>query len=209
MSYPPPFSAAPNYGQPPRKNRAGLFVVLMVVLLLGVLGTGGVLTYRLVSHKLNSGPGARPAAASSPTPQPTPQPTTKPTPIRSVPAPQPTKSVRPPTTTPTTKPPATPARPATTAAELARRFVAQLNANNPTAAAAYACQDSKQLIPILMGQYLQPPTRLTTGTSIGGQPTFAIRLSGTTKGSPVTGIIIIQRLTPEPLCVRIFSITPG
>lgn len=207
MSYPPPVSAAPNYGQPPKKNRAGLIIVLMVLLLIGVLGTGGVLTYRLVSHKLNSGPepgpSAQPPAASSPTPKPTP------TPIRSVPAPQPTKSVRPPTTKPTTKPPAIPARPATTAAELARRFVAQLNANNSKGAAALACESSKQLIPILMGQYLQPPTKLTTGPSIGGQPTFAIRLSGTTKGSPHTGIVIIQRLTPEPLCVRIFSITPG
>ena len=202
MSYPPPVSAAPNYDRPPRKNRAGLIIVLLVVLLIGVLGVGGVLTYRLISDKLHNSAAPSPGTSAAP-------PVSSPTPEPSVPAPRPTKTVQPrPAKTavpPTTKLPA-PTRPGS-AAELARRFVAQLNANNPTAAAAYACQDSKQLIPILMGQYLQPPTKLTPGTSIGGQPTYAVRLTGTTKGSPVTGVIIIQQLTPEPLCVRIFSIT--
>ncbi|MEV0801939.1 hypothetical protein AB0I34_29865 [Kribbella sp. NPDC050281] len=46
MSYPPGGPAAPNYGQPPRKNRAGLIITLLVALLVGVLITGGVLVVR-------------------------------------------------------------------------------------------------------------------------------------------------------------------
>ncbi|MEV5960628.1 hypothetical protein AB0L70_02615 [Kribbella sp. NPDC051952] len=202
MSYPPPVNAAPNYGQPPRKNRAGLVIVLLVVLLVGVIGAGGFLAYRLVSDKFNN----------SSTPDPATAPVSSPTPKRSVPV-QPTRPVQPRTTKPTvvkppvTKPPAT--TPAGSAPELAARFVAQLNANNSTGAAALACQSSKQLVPLLMGQFLRPPTRLTTGTLIAQSITFVMPVSGTTKGSSVTGVIVMHKIAPEPLCVRAFTITPG
>lgn len=203
VSYPPPVNAAPNYGQPPRKNRAGLVIVLLVVLLLGVIGAGGFLAYRLVSDKFHNSSDPDPAAAA---------PVSSPTPKRSVPV-QPTKAVQPRTTKPTivkppaTKPPAT--KPAGSAPELAARFVAQLNANNSNGAAAFACQSSKQLIPLLMGQFLQPPTKLTTGTLIAQSITFVMPVSGTTKGSTVTGVIVMHKIAPEPLCVRAFTITPG
>ncbi|TCC53017.1 hypothetical protein E0H75_04580 [Kribbella capetownensis] len=51
MSYPPGGPAAPNYGQPPRKNRAGLIITLLVALLVGALITGGVLVARLISGR--------------------------------------------------------------------------------------------------------------------------------------------------------------
>jgi hypothetical protein len=35
-----------------------------------------------------------------------------------------------------------------------------------------------------------------------------IPLSGTTKGSTVQGVIVIHQLGNEPLCVRVFQITP-
>jgi hypothetical protein len=197
VSYPPPVNAAPNYGQPPRKNRAGLVIVLLVVLLLGVIGAGGFLAYRLVSDKFNNSSDPDPAAA----------PVSSPTPKRSIPM-QPTKPVQPRTTKPTIVKPSTTA-PVGSAPELARRFVAQLNANNSNGAAALACQSSKQLIPLLMGQFLQPPTKLTTGTLIAQSITFVMPVSGTTKGSTVTGVIVMHKIAPEPLCVRAFTITPG
>jgi hypothetical protein len=197
-SYGPGGPAAPNYGQPPRKNWAGLVIVLMLVLLIAVLSVGGVLAYRLVQKETSSAPD--PVTSAAP-------PASSPTPQRSVPLP--TKTIRPPTSKPPTKPPAsTPAKPAGTVGELARRFVAQLNANNPTAAAALACESSKQLIPTLMQAQLEPPTRLTTGSPVGQQVTFVIPLSGTTKGSTVQGVIVIHRLGTEPLCVRAFQVTP-
>lgn len=198
VSYPPPVNAAPNYGQPPRKNRAGLVIVLLVVLLLGVIGAGGFLAYRLVSDKFNNSSDPDPAAGA---------PVSSPTPKRSVPV-QPTKPVQPRTTKPTIVKPSTTA-PVGSAPELAGRFVAQLNASNSTGAAALACQSSKQLIPLLMGQFLQPPTKLTTGTLIAQSITFVMPVSGTTKGSTVTGVIVMHKIAPEPLCVRAFTITPG
>jgi hypothetical protein len=85
-----------------------------------------------------------------------------------------------------------------------------LNANNPTAAAALACESAKQLIPTLMRVQLEPPTNLTlTDAPIGRQITFMIRLTGTTKGAPVSGIVVLQELPPDPLCIRAFSISPG
>jgi hypothetical protein len=187
--------AAPPYGQPPRKSRAGLVIVLLMVLLIAVLGVGGVVAYRLVSDWRSSNPD--PGTSAAP-------PVSSPTPQRSIPAPRPTKTLQP----SPTKPPATKA-PATKPADLARRFVAQLNANNPTAAAALACEGSKQLIPTLMQVQLKPPTKLTTGTLIGQKLTFVYPLSGTTKGTTVSGVLVIHDLGSEPLCVRAFSLTPS
>lgn len=189
------------YGRPPRKSRAGLIIALMLVLLIGVLGVGGVLGYRLVSDKISStpDPGSTPTAA----------PVSSPTPERSIPASQPPKTTRPPATKPpTTKP--TAAKPAGTIAELTSRFVAQLNANNRAGAAALACASAKQLIPTLMDVQLKPPVNLTTtGPLIGQQTTFMVRLTGTVNGTPATGILVLQQLNPEPLCIRAFQITPG
>ncbi|TCC53016.1 hypothetical protein E0H75_04575 [Kribbella capetownensis] len=82
--------------------------------------------------------------------------------------------------------------------DLARSFVAQLNANNPTAATALACRSAKQVIPFLMRQYLYPPTRLTTATTpIGAQVTFVVQVSGYTKGAKVPGAVVIQQLSPS------------
>jgi hypothetical protein len=187
-NYSPGGPAAPPYGRPPRKNRAGLIIALMLVLLIAVLGIGGVVTYRLVSDWREKSSSPDPGTSAAP-------PVSSPTPQRSIPAPQPTK------------PPAT--KPATTVSDLARRFVAQLNANNPTAASALACESSKQLIPTLMRAQLEPPTRLTIGTTIGQQLTFVVPLSGTTKGSSVSGVVVIHNLGTEPLCVRAFSVNPG
>lgn len=194
-NYSPGGPAAPPYNRPPRKNRAGLVIVLMLVLLIAVLGVGGVVTYRLVSDWRSSNPD--PGTSAAP-------PASSPTPQRSIPAPQPTK--------PATKPPASKApttKPVGNVSDLARRFVAQLNANNPTAAAALACQGSKQLIPTLMQTQLEPPTSLTIGTQIGQQLTFVFPLTGTTKGATVSGVLVIHNLGTEPLCVRAFSVNPN
>ena len=204
MSYPPGGPAAPNYGQPPRKNRAGLIITLLVALLIGVLITGGVLVVRLVSGREKPPTGRTSVVVRTPDPSPK-------LPSKTVSLP-----TGKPTTKPSTRPSATqqPARspepPGAGVTNLARRFVAQLNANNPTAATALACRSAKQVIPFLMRQYLKPPTRLTTGTTpIGQQITFVVQLSGTTKGATVSGIVVIQQLAPEPICVRAFSVSPG
>ncbi|TDD27824.1 hypothetical protein E1218_09155 [Kribbella turkmenica] len=217
MSYPPPGpqdqrpqdrthgyvpgSAAPDYGRPPRKNRAGLIITLLLVLLVAVLGVGGVVAYRLISDKTSSAPDPfRTSAAPASTPDPTVPPSQPPKTSR------PSATKRPVTPRPVATPPVTGSRP--NATEHARRFVAQLNANNPTAAAALACQSSRQLIRTLMRTHLQPPTSLTTGTPIGQQTTFVIPLSGTTRGATVSGVVIIHDLDAEPLCVRVFNLTP-
>ena len=157
--------AAPSYNQPPQKNRAGLIIGLMLVLLIAVLAVGGVLAYRLISDKASQ-PGTAPKPSA-------------------------------------TKPPT-----ATDAGELARRFVAQLNANNPTAATALACEDSKGIIPALMRNQLKPPTRLTTGTPYVQATIFVVPISGTTKGSRVTGYVSLHDYN-GPLCISEFQVTPG
>ncbi|MGW1344815.1 hypothetical protein ACWCOV_27490 [Kribbella sp. NPDC002412] len=206
MSYQPPGyqpgnfgpggMAAPPYGRPPRKNRAGLIIVLMLVLLIAVLGVGGVVAYRLVADWRSSNPGPGPSAAP---------PISSPTPQRSVPTPSSSPATKPPATKPPTTKPSV--KPATTVGDLARRFVAQLNANNPIGASALACEGSKRLIPTLMQAQLSPPTRLTLGTAVGQQLTFVFPLSGTTKGATVSGVLVIHNLPTEPLCIRAFTLT--
>lgn len=163
MSY-PPGPAAPNYGQPPRKNHAGLIIVLLLVLLIAVLGVGGVLGYRLVSGKT-----ARPGAAPE------------------------TSATKSPT--------------AADAGDLARRFVAQLNANNPTAATALACADSKKVLTVVLRNDIKPPTKLTTGTPYVQETVFMVPVAGTTKGTPVTGYVSLHAYH-EPLCVSMLNVTP-
>ncbi|WP_344211701.1 hypothetical protein [Kribbella sancticallisti] len=174
----------------------------MLVLLLAVLGVGGVLAFGLVSGDGEAAPDPGPATSVAP-------PASSPTPERSIPAPLPTRTVKP----PTAKPPVTPSvrppvKPAESAVELARRFVAQLNANNSAAATALGCASAKQVLPLLIKQWIEPPTKLTVGEPFGQQPTFGIPLAGTTKGSAVGGLMVVQKLSDEPLCVRAFTISP-
>ncbi|WP_410786784.1 hypothetical protein [Kribbella sp. C-35] len=193
------YKSAPTYGQPPRKNRGGLIIALIVVLALVALGAVGVLAYRLVSdHRTTDrDPGG---AAANPKPTTTTRPTTaRPTAVR--------PTARPTTARPTTARPSATGTGAAGATNLARRFVTQLNANNSAAATALACESSRQVIPTLMKTFLTPPTRLTAGKLVGQQTTFVIPLTGTTKGSTVNGVIVIHEIAPEPLCVRAFQLS--
>lgn len=195
-NYAPGGPAAPNYGQPPKKNRAGLIIVLLVVLLVAALGVGGVLAFGLVSDRLESSPEPDPGTS---VPAPTASPEKK-----SVPAPQPTKTFKP-TVKPTVKPPV---KPAGDPAELAGRFVAQLNADNADGATDLVCADTRQLIPTLLEQFVGPPTKLTAGDSFGDGPTYMVPLAGTTKGRAVKGMVVIQKPTDGQLCVQVFQLTP-
>ncbi|WP_329004536.1 hypothetical protein OHA18_14205 [Kribbella sp. NBC_00709] len=207
MSSPPPgpnyswqpqpgnYNSAPSYGQPPKKSRAGLIIALIVILILVALGAVGVLVQRLVSNHQDTKSNPGPGTSAVPPPATT---TTRPTAPKTT-APKPTPSPKPNAPAKTT--------PATTAADLGQRFVAQLNANNSKGAAAFACDGSEQLIPLLMRALVGPPTKLTTGAPLGQAPTFVIPLSGTSKGATVTGNLIINELPPDPICVRAFTIT--
>lgn len=181
----------PGYGGPPKKNRAGLIIILTLVFLIAILGIGGVLAFGLVSGD-NGASSPDPAPATSVAP-----PASTPTVAR----PQPTKTVKPPTAKP-------PVKPAGDPAEFAKRFVAQLNANNRAAASALACANTKALLPTLIEQWVAPPTKLTAGISIGQQTTFIVPISGTTKGSAVNGLILVRKVGNEPLCVQVFQLAP-
>jgi hypothetical protein len=120
------FKSAPPYGQPPRKSRAGLIIGLIVLLIFVAIGAIGVLAYRLVANHQHSKSDPAPSRSAAPPPA------TKST--RVIPAkPAPTTPAR-----PSTAPKTTTA--VTTVADLGRRFVAQLNANNSQGAATYACK---------------------------------------------------------------------
>ena len=212
MSSPPPgpnyswqpqpgnYKSAPTYGQPPRKSRAGLILALIVVLALTALGAIGVLAYRLINnHRTTPSPSA--SHAPTPTAPPTAAHPTTAHPTRT----QPT-TAHPTATHPTTARPTQPGTAAVTT--IGRQFVAQLNANNPTAAAALACKDSQQLIPTLMQTMLTPPTTLTIGQPIGQSTTYVLPLTGKTNNTPVTGVLLIQALPPAPTCIQAFQVTP-
>ncbi|GAA1567284.1 hypothetical protein GCM10009804_24860 [Kribbella hippodromi] len=228
MSSPPPepnprwqppvqdFRSAPPYGQPPRKSRAGLILALIVVLSLVALGALGLVAYRLITNH-------KPAAGHTPATRTTKSPSTGPSAGRTgvptagrtgVPTGQPSSSSSTTTWSTTwtsTGQPVSPANPATAAeaSSLARRFVTHLNTNNSTAATKLACASSRQLLPTLMKNLLNPPTNLTAGGPIGQSPTFVVPLTGTTNNSPTTGLLIIQQLEPAPLCVTAFQLTPS
>jgi hypothetical protein len=197
-NYAPGGPAAPTYGQPPKKSRAGLIIVLLVVVLIAALGVGGVLAFGLVSNSGDDAGGTAPAPGpgSSVVPQ------ESPTPEKSIPAPQPTKTFRP---TPTAKPPVTPAG---DPADLAARFVAQLNANSSTGATALGCEDTKIFITTLMDQWIKPPSKLVAGDSIGDGPTYIVTVTGTTKGGAVKGFVVVQKTSEAKLCVQVFQLSP-
>ncbi|QNE19843.1 hypothetical protein F1D05_20395 [Kribbella qitaiheensis] len=194
------FSAPPGYQRPP-KNRAGLFILLLVVMLIAVLGIGGVVASNLVGDK-------------SPSPDTTTEPGgLDPSDIRTeLPTNFPTE---PPTEDPTQEPTAEPSTVPTSGAgnlagatALTKRFVAALNANKLDAAAAMGCTESKQLLPLLFKAMIAPPTKLTVGEALG-QSAIIVRLTGTTKGHNISGIVLVQDLGGAPLCVRAIQVTPN
>ncbi|WP_020386767.1 hypothetical protein [Kribbella catacumbae] len=197
--------AAPPYGGPPRKNRAGLIIALIVVLVLAILGIGGFVTYTLASGENDGGtaPGASPSGAPINTPTrnaspPAPPKTSAPT------KPVPSKAV--PTKVVPTK--AVPSRPTGTtkadAVALAGLFVGHLNADNTEAAIALSCSEVKSLIPTLISALIKAPTKLTIDGAAIGQNPYLVQISGTTKGQTMSGQVIIQ-----DACIRVFHLTPN
>ncbi|WP_405063083.1 hypothetical protein OG474_15980 [Kribbella sp. NBC_01505] len=196
MSYQPPGGiAAPDYGRPPRKSRAGLFIALMVILLVAVLGTGVWIATKVVSD-------LKPTADDHP-----------PAPITSVaPPPKLTASVKPkPSITIKTVPvkpvPVTPLPPAPTGSgQVAAQFVSRLNANDAAGATALGCADVKQAIPSQLKTFVRRPAALTvskTPVSSAG-PIEVFSLSGTMKGSAASGIMVIEVATRP--CVKSFVV---
>jgi len=196
------FNGPPGYQRPPQKNRAGLFIVLLVVILIAVLGIGGVVAYNLASG--DKSPSSEPTnpGGLDPSDFPTDIPTyyypTEP------PTPDPTT---PENTEPTTLPTSGGANLAGATA-LAKRFVGLLNANQPAAAAALGCKESKDLLPSLIQLLIEPPTKLTVGEA-AGRFVMIVHVSGTTKGRSVTGIVLVQELQGAPLCIRMLQVAPN
>ncbi|WP_157979796.1 hypothetical protein [Kribbella monticola] len=192
------FGGPPGYQRPPQRNRAGLFIVLLVVVLIAVLGIGGVVAYNLVTDKTSvaTEPGGL-DPSDIPTELPTYFPTEPPTDDPTVQPSEPTITV------PTMPSSGNPAQ----AKELVTRFVGQLNANKPTAAAALACQESKELLPTLIKVLIKPPTKLTVGDTIG-QTVIIVRINGSTNGHSVTGIVLVEDQGGHP-CVRALQVAPN
>ena len=194
------FNGPPGYQQPPQKNRAGLFIVLLVVILIAVLGIGGVVAYNLANDKSSSPDTTEPGGLDPsgiptglPTEDPTEPPTEDPTEVPTVP--------------PTTLPTAGGAN-AAAAIALTKQFVGQLNANKPAAAAALACPESKDLLPTLIRVLIKPPTKLTVGETLG-QTVIIVRLTGSTNGHSVSGIVLIQEDQSGQPCVRALQVAPN
>ncbi|MFK4083282.1 hypothetical protein ACI2LF_04175 [Kribbella sp. NPDC020789] len=191
MSYPPPGGiAAPEYGRPPKKNRAGLFVVAMLLLLVAVLGTGVWVATKVVSSVKPKSP-APVTSAPKPTVPVKPKPTVplKPTaPVKTVP-------VKPVPVTPPV---------AGRAAQVVAQFVARLNANDTKGATALGCADTKQAIPVQMRQFVRRPASLTVNkapVNTAG-PIMVFSLGGTMQGSAASGILVIE-VASRP-CVKSF-----
>jgi hypothetical protein len=110
-------------------------------------------------------------------------------------------------TTSVTATPAPEVAPAAAATQRARQFVAQLNANKSAAAVALSCEGSRQMLPNLIRATIAPPTRLTVGTPYNQADVIVFPLTGTTKGSNVTGILVLYQRAPEGLCVSQFQLT--
>ncbi|MEU4196618.1 hypothetical protein AB0E69_32250 [Kribbella sp. NPDC026611] len=183
---PQDYNSAPSYGKPPRQSRAGLIIVLIVVLVLVVLGAVGLLGYRLVSDHKASGPA--PVVSVAPVPS------NRLTPTKSSP--------------PKSTPPKT-IGPVAAVANLSQQFVADLNANNVTAASALGCKSSKSVIPTLMKAFLKPPAKLVAGAPVGSSLAYAVPLSGTMNGAAVSGVVAVSNLGDEPMCIRAFSVSGG
>lgn len=197
--------AAPQYGGPPRKNRGGLIIGLIVVLVLAIVGIGGFVTYNLTSGDSDGG-----TAAASPSPSPSgpvSTPTRPPAPPKTVPSAVPTKAV------PSSAPSSAPSKPVGTAPvgttpadalALVGRFVSNLNAGNTEAATALGCADTRALIPTLIGSLIKAPTNLAVDGKAIGQDPYLVQISGTTNGKSMAGMVIIQGG-----CVRVFNLAPS
>ncbi len=179
--------AAPDYGQrPPRRRRAGLFIVLMVLLLVGVLVSFALIATRVFTDLRSAdppGPATSVAPVSSPTPK------------------KPTKS---PAAKPTPKPSTTKA--AATADQVAEQFVVLLNLNDVKGATALACADTQRPVSVLIGQFVRPPTLLTVSrTSVSSAGPIAVyALSGSTKGADASGILVME-VASRP-CVKSLAV---
>jgi hypothetical protein len=193
------FNGPPGYQRPPQKNRGGPFIVLLVVLLIAVLGIGGVVAYNLAGD--NSAGGSAPADGPSDIPSDLPSsfPTDEPS---GQPSEDPSASV------PTTTLPPSGSGDLAVAKELAQRFLTQLNANKPSAAAAMACTESKEVLPALIQALIKPPTTLTVKDAVG-QYVILVRVTGTTNGHTVDGMILVQVVQAAPPCVRALQVAPN
>jgi flagellar basal body-associated protein FliL len=198
------FNGPPGYQRPPQKNRAGLFIVLLVVLLIAVLGIGGVVAYNLASDK-SSSPDTTEPGGLDPSDIPTELPTEDPT---EPPTEDPTEVPTVPQSTAPTKLPTSGGANAAAAIALTKQFVGQLNANKPTAAAALACPESQDLLPTLIKFLIKPPTKLTVGETLG-QTVIIVRVKGTTNGHSVTGIVLVQEDQSGRPCVRALQVAPN
>jgi hypothetical protein len=194
------FNGPPGYQRPPQKNRAGLFIVLLVVMLIAVLGIGGVVTYNLVSDKSPS-PDTTEPGGLDPSDIPTEIPSDFPS---YLPSEDPTEVP----TVPENTVPTSGAGDLAVAKALAAKFVGNLNANKTSAALAMACKESKDLLPLVLDALVAPPTKLTIGEALG-QSTVIVRVSGSTKGHNVSGLVVVQKPQGEPLCIRVISLTPN
>ncbi|MET7278541.1 hypothetical protein ABZS29_09945 [Kribbella sp. NPDC005582] len=209
MSYPPPGGiAAPDYGRPPRKNRAGLFIALMLVLLIAVLGTGVYVATKVVSSIKPDPSTPPPAPVTSVAPPPKPTTSAKPNSTTSA-KPRPTTSVKPRVTAkpvPVKPLPVTPAP--SNSAQVAARFAARLNANDADGATALACADTKQSIPVVMRQFVRQPASLTVSKAAVSKagPIEVFSLSGSMRDAAAGGILVVE-ITGRP-CVKSFLLRP-
>jgi hypothetical protein len=167
--------AAPQYGGPPRKNRAGLIIALIVALVLLILGIGGFVAYRLTFGE-SDGPEPAAPPVSSPTAPPKPE----------------------------TSKPGGKVTNAAGAVNLAYTFVSHLNAGKPDAATALACDDTKQIFPVLIKNWIKPPTKLAISDAAVGQDPYLVPITGTVEGKKMRGMVIVQGS-----CVRAFSLSPS
>ncbi|MFI5735896.1 hypothetical protein ACIA49_37635 [Kribbella sp. NPDC051587] len=201
MSYQPPGGpAAPDYGRPPKKSRAGLFIVLMILLLVAVLGSFAFVATQVFTDLRAADPQLPPDTQPvAPTPKLT-------TPVKPKPV-KPTRT-RPVPTVPVKPVPITPLPPAPTgSAQLAAQFVARVNANDTKGATALACADTKQAIAPTMQTLVRRPAALTVSrasVTSGGGPIEVYALAGTMKGATTSGILVIEVATRP--CVKSFAV---
>jgi hypothetical protein len=191
--------AAPPYGTPPPKNRAGVIIFLIVVLIAGILGIAGFVTYRLTSGGSDNGGSAPAAPPVSTTPSRVP---TKAAPSKPV-AGKPVPSKTAPSKTAPSKPvvPEPEAGTKQAAFALAGRFAAALNAGNTAAAVALTCRVTQEIVPALISNWIKPPTKLTVTNAVAGQDPFVVPISGTTNGQQMGGMVIVQGA-----CVQVFNL---
>lgn len=173
-------------------------------MLVAVLGIGGVVAHNLVGDRSPSTDTTEPGGLD-PSDIPTELPTNFPT---EPPTEDPTDEPTVPQNTEPTGPPSSGAGDLAVAKALAAKFVGNLNANKTSAALAMGCKESKDLLPMVFGALIAPPTKLTVGEALG-QSTVIVRVSGSTKGHNVTGLVVVQKPQGEALCIRILSLTPN